>query len=142
MNLDDYRIDPARLAGIVWDFATKAPTPDGKPHPEHICFRIVPKGPSYQSALAAALEAHSADLRRGRVAQEVMERIVGEVHAQVTLVDWWNLEIGGQPVPYSRAVATELLTDPRWLLVRRFVDSAFANESALLAEAEEAAAGN
>lgn len=141
MNIDDLRCDPAKLAGVVWDFHTKLPTPDNKPHPTHLCMRIVPLGSAFWSARAEALETFSI---RGQIPAEVMQRVTGEVHARVSLVDWWNLEMGTPPlpVPYSVEKATELLTDPRWTLVRRFVESACHNETALLARREEEASGN
>lgn len=141
MNLDDLRVDPARLAGIVWDFHTKAPTRDNQPHPTHLCMRIVPLGAAFWSARAEAMEPFAL---RGRVPDDVMQRVLGEVHARVTLTGWWNLEMGSPPqaVPYSVEKATELLTDPRWTLVRRFVESACNNETALLEQREEEAAGN
>jgi hypothetical protein len=145
VRLDDYAVDPDKLAGVWWDFSTKAPTPNNQPHAEHICFRIVPRGPTWSSAANDALDQLALERRRGRqVPPDEIARTFGAIHAKVTLVDWANVEMGTPPVavPYSVEAATEIMTMPRWELVRRFVESAFNNESALLADHEEEARGN
>ncbi|MCA8949442.1 MAG: hypothetical protein KDE27_08055 [Planctomycetes bacterium] len=144
MRLDDFRVDPDKLrGGIVWDLHSRRPTPDNRPHLEHICFLIMPDAEEFEAAMYEALEPFRAELRRG-LDPEVRRRIRGEVRARVTLRNWWNLEIGTPPelVEYSVEKAIELLTDPAWEFVRRFVESAAANEQALLAKLEEDDRGN
>jgi hypothetical protein len=58
------------------------------------------------------------------------------------LVDWRNLKARGEPVPYSREKAAEMLADNQWLLLREFIIRAAQHRGALLAENEETAKGN
>lgn len=142
MNLDDLRVDPAKLAGVWWDFHTRAPVAGNKPHPTHFCLRIVPMGPAFHAARAEAIDAVAAPGRK--LAPDTLQRAIGEAHGRATLIDWRNLEMGRPPVavPFSVEKAVELLTDPQWIVLRQFVEDATASQSALLAGAEEAASGN
>lgn len=145
MNLDDVMVDPAKLAGVVWDFQTKAPCAGNQPHPQHICFKIVPQGAAFDSLMQELLEPFLLERRRGQVIPaEVVRKLRAQAHAKVTVTAWWNLDMGKPlvAVPHSEAKVLELLTDPKWELVRRFVESAFANETALLFEAEREAVPN
>lgn len=56
----------------------------------------------------------------GRVDPEEMDRITSTCLAATVLIDWSGIEgEDGQPLPYSREKASELLTDPNF---RRFRD--------------------
>lgn len=143
MRLDEFAVDPAKLVeGVVWDFHTKRPTPDNQPHHEHIWFRLVPHSAEFDAALWARMEPHRPLERAGKMDPAVYRRIRAEVHAEHTFRGWGNIEIGGEARPFSRESAIELLTDPRWEIVRRFVESAVANEAALLAQQEADDRGN
>jgi len=145
MNLSAILVDPTKLHGIWWDFITKAPVPGNAPHKEDPCFRIVPHGAAFEATLQELMEPYIAARLRGRdVPADELRVLRAKALAQATLIDWANIEMGTppKPVPYSREQAIEFLSDPKWELLRRFVENAFRHEAALLADAERSAEGN
>lgn len=145
MNLETIQVDPALLGGVWWDFHTKEPCqPKDKPHPTHFCVLVAPYGAEHARALDELRMPHIEDIRRnkGRLPDEVAASIRGVALARTILKGWANAELGGEPLPYSAAKAEEMLSSPRWTLLRQFIESAAANEYALLLQEEEAAAGN
>src|SRR5574343_1698695 len=134
MNLDAILIDPDKLRGIWWYIQTQRPVPGNVAHEDHACVRIVPHSAEFDAELARLYEPALAERRRGAdLPPSLHRRLRGEAMARCVLVDWRNIEVGTppQPVPYSFDKAVELLTETRWELFRRMVESAFANETAL-----------
>lgn len=80
--------------------------------------------------------------RDGMPNHAAMTRITGEVLYEAVLLDWDGIVQDGKPVPYSKELAREWLTNPRF---RKFAD-AVAQAATFVdngeAEATEALAGN
>lgn len=146
MDLDSIAVDPALLdGGVWWDFHTKEPCdPKTRPHAEHFCLLIVPYGNDYSRAEDELRVPHMDEVRRnkGKLPESLVATIRGAALARAVVKDWANAEMSGESLPFSVAKAAELLSSPRWTLLRKFVDSAASNESALLAQEEAAAAKN
>lgn len=146
MNLDDIAVDPALLdGGVWWDFQTKEPcVPKTKPHASHFCLLVVPYGNAHARALDELRAPHLDEIRRnkGRLPDDLAAAVRGAAIARTVLKGWANAEMGGQPLPFSVAKAEELLASPRWTLLRQFIESAAANEFALLEMEEAEAAKN
>lgn len=72
-----------------------------------------------QTRLIAAIP--QADKMRGQVDPVVSEGIQTECLIETVLLDWNGLTAGGQPVPYSKEKAKELLTNPSYAPLRNAV---------------------
>lgn len=79
----------------------------------------------------------------GRVDPDEMDRITSQCLAATVLIDWDGIEgENGEPLPYSKEQASQLLTDPNF---RRFRDAVIWAASQVgedEAEGEQADAGN
>lgn len=146
MNLETIAVEPALLrGGVWWDFSTKMPcSPKTSPHESHFCVLVVPFGQEHARALDELRMPHIDDIRKnkGRLPDGIASSIVGAALAKTVLKGWANAELGGESLPYSEQAATELMSSPKWSLLRMFVESAAANEHALLIGEEEQAKGN
>lgn len=142
MNLNEIEVDVSRLRGVWWDFHTKMPCPSNKPHAEHFCVLLVPPGPEHGKVLSEILEPHAMERRRGTIAHEVIANATGVALGRTVLRDWRNAELGGKPCEFSEAQSVEFMTDPRWMLLRKFVENAATNEGSLLHDLEVEARGN
>lgn len=54
---------------------------------------------------------------------ERADRLLGEILAEAGLVDWDNVSMAGEPLPYSKEAARELLTDPAHAEFRGLVNA-------------------
>jgi len=146
MELDTIAVDESLLVGGVWwDFHTKMPcSPRTAPHDSHLCFLVVPYGNDHARALDDLRAPHLDEVRRnkGRLPDDVVCAIRGAALARTVLKGWANAELGGDPLPFSVAKAEELLSSPKWTLLRQFIESAASNEYAILQEEEAAAEKN
>lgn len=52
--------------------------------------------------------------RDGTLKPEVSLRLFSETLAEVVLLEWGNLSLNGEPIPYSQEKALELLCDPAY----------------------------
>jgi len=66
----------------------------------------------YRETMARRLKPYRRALRAGSLDESVSERITAEVLAETVLLDWRGLSVGGDPLPYSRETARDLLLDP------------------------------
>lgn len=146
MQLETVAVIPELLTrGVWWDFETKeACRPKTEPHSSHLCFLVVPFGPDHARALDELRLPHLDDIRanKGKLPDDIATTIRGAALARTVLKDWRNAEVGGAPFPYSDENARELMTAAKWTFLRRFVESAAANEFELLAGEEAKAKGN
>ena len=78
---------------------------------------------AYQKAMMQRRNAvpRSERLPDGDLPAEVDFRIVGEAYADAVLLDWDGLTSDGKPVPYSKEMARELMTDRAYLRFRAVV---------------------
>ena len=60
--------------------------------------------------------------RDGSLSSAVAERVTGGALAEAVLLDWENVTIQGDMIPYSKEKALELLTDPQWQIFRDAVE--------------------
>lgn len=155
MRLDDHALDTTKLdEGVWWDFHTKEPCRDNKPHDSHGCFLIVPVIGSKFSTVVAEMWLPYAELARKKPSaaeteahQTALEAAVATVQAKAIarciLKGWANWEAAdGSPLVYSEAKAADILAERRFLALRQFIESAAANNAAALAREEQQAQGN
>ena len=102
MDIAKFRIDPAAEDEGVWT----ALGGDAEVRLARIGNR------RYREALAARLKPYRRAIRAGSMPEEAIEKLVTEAVCETVLLDWRNLELDGEPVPYSPARALELLSDP------------------------------
>lgn len=57
---------------------------------------------------------------KGRLVPEEQDRIIGICIRDTALIDWENLKDGDKAIPYSKEMASTLLTDPQY---RAFFDA-------------------
>lgn len=56
------------------------------------------------------------------ISTERSDKLLGEIIAEAGLLDWDNVVMDGEPVPYSKEKALELLTDPAYAEFRAMVN--------------------
>lgn len=71
----------------------------------------------------------------GRIDPKELERITAQCLLDTVLLDWDGVKINGQPAPYAKDLARELLTEPKWAAFR----DAVAYAAAVVAHEDEAA---
>lgn len=59
--------------------------------------------------------------RDGSLTYETASRLLGECLAATVLLEWRNLEDGGEPIEYDKELATEWLTNPEYTQFREAV---------------------
>lgn len=57
----------------------------------------------------------------GNIDQAELDRINATCLLQTVLIDWDGVVINGNPTPYSKEMAKELLTNPKWKRFREAV---------------------
>lgn len=150
-DLQSVAIDTRKLVdGVIWEVyrdtdgslagrVVKAPTDQG-------CVHIIPMGADYERVYGELLRPILPALRVPALAQDERDRMTREVEAQAlaktVLRGWWNITVKGEPVTWSEAKATELLSDPRWSSLREFIVLAGRHKGCLLEQEEEQAKGN
>jgi hypothetical protein len=65
----------------------------------------------YKTETRRKLAPHKRAIRNETLADSVMVPILGEVMADAILLDWRGMEENGQPLPYSRGKAAQVLTE-------------------------------
>lgn len=80
--------------------------------------------------------------RDGSISPEANDKLTGQAMAEALLLGWDGLTAGGQPVPYTKAKATELLTSPRFAALRGAVFYAAGQVGAEVEEHQQAILGN
>lgn len=92
---------------------------------------------TYREAIGRRTRAvpRSARLRDGSIPVKLMDRLTGEALHEAALLDWDGLTENDAAVPFDRALALKLLTDPDFALFREGVIFA----AAVVAEADRAA---
>lgn len=112
MNLDDIAIDPDKLEQGDWVGDI----------PGMGTLRLKVRGinnADYRALQNRLLDAVPRAKRiRGQIDQKELARIATECLIETVLLDWEGLGINGEPAPYSKAKARELLTNPRWVRFR------------------------
>jgi hypothetical protein len=73
--------------------------------------------------------------------QEALE-IMCKIMAEGVLLDWRNIERGGEPLPYSFENAVNLLKDPRMEAFREFVEMNSRDEELFYEKQIEEDSGN
>lgn len=146
MDISKLAVDVALMTGGVWwDYLTRMPCDDrAKPHASNLCFLVVPLGDEYRRAYEEACQPYREELRRGKgkLPLGMHDKARGMALGQATLKGWANLYENGAALPYSEERAVEFMSDPKWCLVRDFVERAAQNEAAVMAAEESEAKGN
>ena len=78
----------------------------------------------------------------GNIDPAAYDRCVGATMAETILFDWKNLIVGGTARPFDRALAAELLTDPKYRVFRDGVIVAARRAQESVTEDEAELAGN
>lgn len=96
--------------------------------------------PKYQKLLNNFLKPHRRAVRRGTIADEILENIITKTMASTILLGWKGLEEDGQEILYSQTESLRVLTDYKDF---RDIVSELANEiEAFRVEEDEEAAKN
>lgn len=66
----------------------------------------------YRELLQTKLKPHRRAIRAGTMPEEVTEALMTEVVVETVLLDWENVELNGEAVPFSRPAALDILSDP------------------------------
>lgn len=148
MNLLSTKIDVKKLTqGVVWELSvlqdgrlqavpSSGPTTNG-------WLRIAPPGIKYQRAIDDARQLHLSQLRDKTVTDAVDAAIRGYALVEGdVLLDWGNLTVGQDPLPFSKEKAIELMSDLSWSNLRTLVESIADNRRVLIAKEEERSLGN
>ena len=146
MRLSDYESDPAKMAnGVWWSYPGNCTVPGNVPHAKDGCFLIVPMigNEAFANAFTAAQTPHLGTLRDKETPEEVAaalrKAIWAKAMSKAVLRGWANWD---DLPPYTEEKATELLIDPRWVLISEFVVRAANENRAALLREEEQAKGN
>jgi|GEM_PF-4169825 hypothetical protein len=75
---------------------------------------------------------------------EMRDRLTMEAIAEVVILDWknWDLQGDGVHVPYSHAVAVDILTNLKWIRLRERLLAIMGDVEAYRVDQEEAVAKN
>ncbi len=143
MKLSDLTIDTDRAeSGVWWSYATWQPCVGNVPHPDQFCVQARARGDAFKNALRDALSRFSPSALRGKQVDEGLRKdiatTIAKVWADHIVVAWANLD----GVPFSHGKAVEFMAEPRYRLIREFVEHIADANWAYLADAEEDAKGN
>ena len=145
-DLASVEADPKLLRDGVWFEIWREPdtTIGGRalrdgPLPDKPCVLIVPLGFAYQRALEEAREPYLERLRARAATDADMDAMQGQALAKAVFRGMVNLSVGDEVLAWTEAKAAELMTDPKWIRLREFVQAA-AMLKAVTAAREEAQA--
>lgn len=143
MKLSDLTIDTDRAkSGVWWSYATWHPCVGNVPHPDQFCVQARALGDEFKNAHRDALSRFDPVALRGKQVDEDFRRdfavTIAKVWADHVVVSWANLD----GVPFSHGKAVEFMAEPRYRLIREFVEHIAKSQWAYLVEAEEDAKGN
>lgn len=146
LDLQAVAVDPSKmLGGVHWriwrgsDGAIAGNPIDGPEAGPWLL--IVPRGIAFDRALREEQAPHLDKIREGRMAEDERLALVWRAHGRATLRGWGNLSLRGADVPYSEAMAVELMTAPQWAAVREFVLEAYGHLAAAQVREANNAAG-
>lgn len=117
MELNDQKIDLVKLEEGDW--VDKIPEADG--------LRLKVRGAENKAWRRMQDKLINAVPRKRRInglEPEDRDRITAQLLLNTALLDWDGLHMDGQPIPYSKEKAQELLTDPQWVVFRNAVSYA------------------
>lgn len=92
--------------------------------------------PKYKEVFSEQAKPYRRQIRSGNLSDEVAERILAKSLAETVLLDWEGLEENGEPLPYSKKAALDLLTNPQYKDFRDLV-AELGNEAELFHQKEE-----
>ncbi|MBK8100563.1 MAG: hypothetical protein IPK26_26015 [Planctomycetes bacterium] len=139
MRLADLTIDTTRAdSGVWWSYETRQPCIGNVPHQDQFCVQARALGDAFHSAMREAIAPYAMAARRGKIDDDGFRRAVAKVWADHVVVSWANLD----GIPFSPAKAVEFMAEPRYRLIREFVEQIAKAEWAYLADAEKEAQGN
>lgn len=106
MNLNDIKIDPARLEDGAWV--------GDLPNMGDLELKVRGVGNKLYRTREAELLKKVPRSKRGELDIADGDRITTTLLLETVLLDWRGIVDGDQPLPYSREMAEKLLTDPAW----------------------------
>ena len=126
MDLRAKKTDPKRASDGVWVSGI----------PDWDDLRIKVRGSSsviFRDTLARMFRDLPASERNAdrSIPTERQDRLIGEVIAEAGLLDWENVKMDGEAVPFSKEKAYELMTDPALAEFRRVVNDAIERVGAI-----------
>ena len=65
----------------------------------------------YQKTFNRISKPHRKALRRGTLKEDIAEKLMIDCMVDAVLLDWENVELDGQVIPYSKENATKILTE-------------------------------
>lgn len=96
---------------------------------------------SYQRAMEKALKPYQGQIQRGKFPTEKLMDIQSKEMARHIWLDWRCIEIDGQPVERSVKLASELLNDPTYRLLRETIIAIARDQEEYLAKVDQANEG-
>ncbi len=97
---------------------------------------------AYQRDIAKVLRLNDAKFRDANTTTEERARVLAPVVAEHLLRGWRGITVGGQPLPYTKAKATEILSDPKFHRLYDFVIETARAAEAFRRQREDVATGN
>lgn len=148
LDLEDFELSPEKLArGCYWRLQ-RGPSgsiigkPIPEPDPEAPWMLILPRGLVFDAAVREEETPHREKIRDGKATDAERLAMVCRAHGRATVKGWGNIAMGGQVVPFSEAMAIDLMTQDRWQALQEFVFRAFADLSAAAKKEVDKAEGN
>ena len=77
--------------------------------------------PKYRELMQTRLKPFRRAMRAGTLPDDTLERVTTEVLADAVVLDWRNLLLDGEKIPYSRDATIRLLSDPDLRDFRDFI---------------------
>ncbi len=77
--------------------------------------------PKYRELMQTRLKPFRRAMRAGTLPDDTLERVTTEVLADSVVLDWRNLLLDGEKIPYSRDATIRLLSDPDLRDFRDFI---------------------
>ncbi len=77
--------------------------------------------PQFRELMQKKLAPYKTLVRANRLGEDLAEKIMVEAYVETILLDWKNLLVDGQKVPYSKETAKKILQDSKYSDFRELV---------------------
>lgn len=114
MDLRKTRTDPSKDKNGVW-----------VPIDEETSILVRRAGNAdYRTALTKLMQPYQQSLRFQQLPEDTARRILAEAEAEAILVGWKGMKQDGEELPYSKAEAARLLSNPEYAVFQEIVRGA------------------
>lgn len=146
----EFALDEERVASGVWRLMDKKHFVSGKFPPideseigdQPAVLVASTDNPRYTRVQREKIKPHVMRAGTDGVDHEDQERAVGEAIAECIILNWKNLELQGQPFPYSKALVVEIWTKPKWAKLKQILLAMIGDTDVFKAVQEEAIVKN